>query len=119
MALEWAASGALPNGHPIDYRGVSVLDLGESEVRGFRAYYDSAAFLSSETDGAPTGATATGGTWGDATGGATGSSSDEGAGGGSGNATGSGPDAAAGEPTGTVAGRGDGPGLTDTFADYG
>jgi len=44
--LEWVSEGTLPNGQPIRYRGVSVLELANDRVRKFRTYYDSAAFLS-------------------------------------------------------------------------
>ena len=43
--LEWTSSGTLPNGLPIEYNGVSLLDLDGDRIKGFRAYYDSAAFL--------------------------------------------------------------------------
>jgi ketosteroid isomerase-like protein len=50
--LEWVSEGTLPNGHPIHYRGVSVLEISGDRVQKFRTYYDSAAFLSpaAETD---------------------------------------------------------------------
>ena len=44
-ALEWTAQGALPSGLPIQYSGVSVLELEGDKVRRFRAYYDSAALI--------------------------------------------------------------------------
>lgn len=45
-ALEWESEGSLPTGAPIRYRGVSVLEVDGDRVRGFRTYYDSAAFVS-------------------------------------------------------------------------
>ena len=43
--LEWTGSGTLPNGEPIRYPGVSVLEFRDGKVNRFRTYYDSAAFL--------------------------------------------------------------------------
>jgi ketosteroid isomerase-like protein len=43
--LEWESSGELPNGSPIRYRGVSVLEVAGDRVKRFRTYYDSAAFV--------------------------------------------------------------------------
>ena len=43
--LEWVSRGALPNGEPVTYRGVSVLEADGGRVRRFRTYYDSAVFL--------------------------------------------------------------------------
>lgn len=43
--LEWVSEGTLPTGQPIRYRGVSVLELKGEQVRKFRTYYDSAAFV--------------------------------------------------------------------------
>lgn len=45
VALEWIAQGTLSTGRPISYRGISVLELDNDQVRRFRTYYDSAAFL--------------------------------------------------------------------------
>lgn len=45
VALEWSAQGRLAGGSPIEYEGVSVLDLGDEQLRGFRTYYDTAAFI--------------------------------------------------------------------------
>jgi ketosteroid isomerase-like protein len=59
--LEWNSTGALKAGSPIAYRGVSILELQDDRVRGFRTYYDSGAFLpqparqESTTDGSSTG----------------------------------------------------------------
>lgn len=43
--LEWTASGRLPGGREISYRGVSLLDVQGGKVSAFRTYYDSAAFV--------------------------------------------------------------------------
>lgn len=43
--LEWEAEGALRDGKPIRYRGVTLLDFDGERVRRFRSYYDSAAFV--------------------------------------------------------------------------
>src|SRR5262245_699205 len=45
-SLEWVSEGALPGGRPIRYAGVSLLEIEGDRVRRFRAYYDSAAFVS-------------------------------------------------------------------------
>lgn len=44
--LEWASEGSLGGGKAIRYRGVSSLSFDGDKVKGFRTYYDSAAFLS-------------------------------------------------------------------------
>lgn len=46
--MEWKADGQLPGGHPISYRGVSVIEYDGGLVQAFRTYYDSAAFVKSE-----------------------------------------------------------------------
>jgi len=43
--LEWTADGTLASGHPIQYRGVSIVEGAKERVRSFRTYYDSATFL--------------------------------------------------------------------------
>jgi ketosteroid isomerase-like protein len=44
--LEWVSRGELSTGRSIEYRGVSLLTLGdEGKVRRFATYYDTAAFL--------------------------------------------------------------------------
>lgn len=43
--MEWEASGQLKGGHDIAYRGVSLLDVDGEQVKAFRTYYDSAAFV--------------------------------------------------------------------------
>ena len=45
-SLEWKSDGTLPDGRPVSYRGVSLLDTDGQKVRRFRTYYDSAVFLS-------------------------------------------------------------------------
>jgi ketosteroid isomerase-like protein len=42
--LEWVSRGALANGEPVQYRGVSVLETDGGRVRRLRTYYDSAVF---------------------------------------------------------------------------
>jgi len=43
--MEWTASGRLRGGHPVEYRGVSLIELSGGQVAAFRTYYDSAAFV--------------------------------------------------------------------------
>jgi hypothetical protein len=43
--LEWISEGVLPNGHPIKYEGITVLEWDGDHIRRFKAYHDSAAFL--------------------------------------------------------------------------
>ena len=43
--LEWVSRGALPDGSPVEYLGISVLEVEGDKVRKFRTYYDSAVFL--------------------------------------------------------------------------
>ena len=43
--LEWQTEGTLADGRPIDYRGVSILEVRGDAIVGFRTYYDSAAFV--------------------------------------------------------------------------
>jgi ketosteroid isomerase-like protein len=47
-ALEWTSRGTTADGNPVDYRGVSVIDFDGEALRGFRTYYDSAAFVRSK-----------------------------------------------------------------------
>ena len=44
-SLEWKSEGTLPDGRPVSYRGVSLLDTDGQKVRRFRTYYDTAVFL--------------------------------------------------------------------------
>lgn len=43
--LEWTSEGALSSGEALNYRGISVIETENGQVRRFRTYYDSAAFL--------------------------------------------------------------------------
>ena len=43
--LVWRSEGALTEGRPVDYRGVSLLTLRGGKVVRFETYYDSAVFL--------------------------------------------------------------------------
>jgi ketosteroid isomerase-like protein len=44
--LEWVSRGKLSTGRSIEYRGVSLLSLGDGgKVRRFATYYDTAAFI--------------------------------------------------------------------------
>ena len=43
--LEWTSHGALIDGRPVRYAGVSILEYDGERVRAFRTYYDSAALL--------------------------------------------------------------------------
>lgn len=45
VALEWISTGSLRTGRAVSYRGVSVLEGDEQEIRCFRTYFDSAALL--------------------------------------------------------------------------
>ena len=45
VVLEWVAEGVLPSGTPLNYRGVSVLEERDGQLRRFRTYYDTAAFV--------------------------------------------------------------------------
>lgn len=47
-ALEWQSSGTTADYQPIDYRGVSIIEIGDDSLIGFRTYYDSAAFVRSK-----------------------------------------------------------------------
>lgn len=49
VALEWTSAGTLRGGHPIHYRGVTVLDLKGDAVAALRTYYDTAAFTPGHT----------------------------------------------------------------------
>lgn len=43
--LEWVSEGILPNGLPIVYEGVTILDFSGDRIRRFKSYFDTAAFL--------------------------------------------------------------------------
>lgn len=45
VALEWVSEGSLPDGRPIRCLGVSLLELEGEQVKRFRTYYDTAAFV--------------------------------------------------------------------------
>lgn len=45
FALEWTSTGTLRDGRPIDYRGVTVIDLDGDLITRLRTYYDTAAFV--------------------------------------------------------------------------
>lgn len=45
VALEWTTVATLTDGKPVEYRGVTVLDLAPEAIAGLRTYYDTAAFL--------------------------------------------------------------------------
>ncbi|TNC70948.1 nuclear transport factor 2 family protein [Rubellimicrobium roseum] len=47
-ALVWTSKGILKDGHPINYRGVSVIEFDGDKVHRFETVYDSAAFLTQE-----------------------------------------------------------------------
>jgi ketosteroid isomerase-like protein len=53
-ALEWTSEGTLPDGRPLTYRGVTVVDLDGDKVGKLVTYYDSAQFTA--RSGASTGA---------------------------------------------------------------
>ena len=55
-ALVWTSTGALRDGQPITYRGVSILELDGDKVRRFETVYDSAAFVRPESMAATGGA---------------------------------------------------------------
>ena len=46
--MEWDAQGELKTGHPIAYRGTSIIEHDGQQVKAFRTYYDSAAFVQPE-----------------------------------------------------------------------
>jgi hypothetical protein len=48
-ALVWTSEGALKDGQPIRYRGVSILEVEGDKVRRFETVYDSAAFVRPES----------------------------------------------------------------------
>lgn len=49
-ALEWTATGELPDGRPVTYSGVSIIEWREDRACGFRTYYDSAVFVHPRSD---------------------------------------------------------------------
>ena len=47
VALEWTSDATLTDGRPLQYRGVTVLDLDGDKISNLRTYYDSAQFTPS------------------------------------------------------------------------
>lgn len=45
VVLEWVSKGTLSTSEPVQYRGVSILEISNDQVDRFRTYYDSAVFL--------------------------------------------------------------------------
>jgi ketosteroid isomerase-like protein len=45
FALEWTSAVTMPDDRPLEYRGVTVIDLDGDEIIRLRTYYDSAAFM--------------------------------------------------------------------------
>lgn len=52
FALEWTSKATLRGGRPIEYRGVTCIDLEGDKIVRLRTYYDSAQFtlVPAETD---------------------------------------------------------------------
>ena len=48
--LVWTSTGSLKGGHPISYRGVSIVESEGDKVRRFETVYDSAAFVRPEPE---------------------------------------------------------------------
>jgi len=44
VALEWASDATLIDGRPLQYRGVTIVDLDGDKISKLRTYYDSAQF---------------------------------------------------------------------------
>lgn len=44
VALEWTTTATLTDDRPLNYRGVTVLDLADDAIVALRTYYDTAAF---------------------------------------------------------------------------
>ena len=44
--LEWVSRGARVNGEPVEYKGVTVLEVEGDRIRRCRTYYDSAVLMS-------------------------------------------------------------------------
>ena len=48
VALEWASDATLIDGRPLQYRGVTIIDLDDDDkINKLRTYYDSAQFTTS------------------------------------------------------------------------
>lgn len=43
--MEWTSSGHHRDGRPIDYPGITVIELAGDKITTLRTYYDSAAFI--------------------------------------------------------------------------
>jgi ketosteroid isomerase-like protein len=50
FALEWTSEGTLTDGRPLQYRGVTVIDLDGDKITTLRTYYDSAQFAAMPAD---------------------------------------------------------------------
>ena len=44
VALEWTSDATLTDGRPLQYRGVTIVDLDGDKISKLRTYYDSAQF---------------------------------------------------------------------------
>ena len=44
VALEWTSDATLTDGRPLQYRGVTIVDLDGDKIIKLRTYYDSAQF---------------------------------------------------------------------------
>ena len=44
VALEWTSDATLTDGRPLQYRGVTIVDLDGGKISKLRTYYDSAQF---------------------------------------------------------------------------
>lgn len=44
VSLEWTTTATLTDDRPLDYRGVTVIDLHGDDIVALRTYYDTAAF---------------------------------------------------------------------------
>ena len=44
VALEWTSDATLTDGRPLQYRGVTIVDLNGDKISKLRTYYDSAQF---------------------------------------------------------------------------
>jgi ketosteroid isomerase-like protein len=50
VALEWTTTATLTDDHPLDYRGVTIIDLDGDDIVALRTYYDTAAFTPIRAD---------------------------------------------------------------------
>jgi limonene-1,2-epoxide hydrolase len=51
-ALEWTSKGTADNGHPIDYEGVSILEIDGDKITRFFAYFNPGKLGMQMTEGA-------------------------------------------------------------------